>query len=101
MLTVVLASVTFATGGLMMKAAEGFTRPLPSLGVVASFVIGSFLLSRAVQAEGLTVPYIVGLGIESVATAVFGVWLLGERPSAIQALGLVLVVLGLVAVRQG
>ncbi len=101
MLAIVLASVIFAIGGLMMSFAEGFTRLAPSLGVVVSFVLGSFLLSKAVQAEGLTIPYILGLGIESVATAAFGVWLLGERPSAVQAIGLMLVVVGLVAVRQG
>jgi membrane-bound ClpP family serine protease len=68
MLAIVLASVIFAIGGLMMSFAEGFTRLAPSLGVAVSFVLGSFLLSKAVQAEGLTIPYILGLGIESVAT---------------------------------
>jgi multidrug transporter EmrE-like cation transporter len=100
-LTIVLASVTFAVGGLMMKPADGFTKLMPSLGVAACFLLGAFMLSRAVRTEGLTVVYILGLGIESVAAAAFGIWLLGERPSAIQAAGLALVVLGLVAVRQG
>ncbi|MGH8923115.1 MAG: DMT family transporter [Acidimicrobiia bacterium] len=100
MTTIIIASIAFAVGGLVMKAAEGFSRPLPSITVAALFVFGAYMLSKAVARDGLTVTYVVGLGVEAIAAAIFGVIVLGERPSSPQLLGLAAVVGGLVLVRS-
>jgi quaternary ammonium compound-resistance protein SugE len=87
--------------GAFMKAAGGFTRLWPSAAVIASFVVGAFFLTRAVQRSGLASAYTVGLGIEAIMVVTVGVGLLGERPSPTKVIGIVLILLGVAGVRLG
>jgi multidrug transporter EmrE-like cation transporter len=98
---VIAASAAFAAGGAFMKAAGGFTRLWPSAAVIASFVVGAFFLTRAVQRSGLASAYTVGLGIEAIMVVTVGVGLLGERPSPTKVIGIVLILLGVAGVRLG
>ena len=84
-----------------MKAAGGFTQPWPSAAVITLFVVGAFLLTRAVQRTGLATAYTVGLGIEAILVVTVGVGLLGERPSPVKMIGVGLIILGVAGVRLG
>jgi multidrug transporter EmrE-like cation transporter len=98
---VLAASGAFAVGGAFMKASLGFTRVWPSLAVVALFVLGAFLLTRAVQLAGLSTTYAIGLGVEAVMSTILGRYLFGEHLSSSQLLGVSLIVAGVVGVRLG
>lgn len=84
-----------------MKASHGFTRLSPSLMVVILFVVGAGLLSRAVQRDGLSTAYTLGLGIEAILSIMLGVYLFGEQLSVVKLIGLSLIVVGLAGVRLG
>jgi multidrug transporter EmrE-like cation transporter len=94
----ILASMAFATGGAFMKPSHGFTRPGPSLAVAVCFVIGAVLLTRAVSHGGLSTTYVVGLGLEAVASIALGLALLGEHVTLGQCAGIGLILAGLVVV---
>jgi multidrug transporter EmrE-like cation transporter len=98
---VILASLAFAIGGAFMKASDGFSRPWPSAGVAVLFLAGAVLLGFAVGAEGLSTAYTIGLGIEAVVSIGLGHWMFGERLTAPQVLGVVLILAGVVSVRIG
>jgi multidrug transporter EmrE-like cation transporter len=98
---VIAASLAFATGGAFMKAAAGFTRPWPSAAVVALFVVGAFLLARAVVADGLSTAYTYGLGVEAILSIVVGMCWFGERLSPVQLIGISLIIVGVAGVRLG
>jgi small multidrug resistance pump len=100
MASLILASLAFSAGGVLMKLSEGFTRLGPSLGIVASFVVGAILLTRAVDRGGLSTTYVIGLGLEAVASVGAGV-LLGETVTPSQLAGVLLILGGLVAVNAG
>ncbi len=95
----VLSSVLFSVGGLLMSASQSFTRTVPSIGVVACFAVGSALLAIAVGQGGLGSTYVMGLGIEATITITVGLLVLGERMSIQQGAGVVLIVIGLALVR--
>jgi small multidrug resistance pump len=101
MATLILASVAFSAGGAFMKPSGGFTRLAPSLAVVVCFVVGAVLLTRAVSQGDLSTTYVIGLGLEALASVAVGLFLLGERLTVVQGLGLACILLGLVVVRTG
>ena len=96
MAAVIVASCLFASGGALMKVSDGFTRVWPSLGVIAMFCLGAFLVARALRTEGLSTVWIIGLGIEAVVSIVLGMLLFSENFSSFQIAGIVLIVGGTV-----
>jgi multidrug transporter EmrE-like cation transporter len=94
-----LSSVAFSVGGAFMKPSNGLTQVGPSVVVVACFVLGAVLLTQAVGRGSLSTTYVLGLGIEAVVSVALGLAVLGERITSRQAVGVGMIVLGLVAVR--
>ena len=92
-------SLAFSVGAAFMKAAQGFTRPMPSIVVAVAFLVGSMLVTRAVMTESLSTALVVGLGIEAVASVLIGLLMHGERLSAAQCLGALLIVAGVAVLR--
>ena len=101
-----LAWIALVTAGLLdvgwaisMKYAEGYTRPgwsIVSLALLAAFV---FLLGRALQVLEIGVAYTVWTGIGAVGTLTLGVLLFGEALSPLKIAGIVLVLIGIAALK--
>jgi multidrug transporter EmrE-like cation transporter len=100
-LWVVAASVVFGLGGAFMKASDGFARAWPGVIAILCFVVGAALLTMAVRADGLSVAYTVGLGLEAIVSVALGRYLYGEHLAAAQGVGVGLILLGVLAVRLG
>jgi multidrug transporter EmrE-like cation transporter len=98
---IVAASVAFGLGGAVMKWTDGVHRPWPLVGLGVLFLTGAYLLSLAVRAEGLSVAYLVGLGVEAAIAAGLGCLVFDERLTPRQAVGLVLIAAGVASVRFG
>jgi quaternary ammonium compound-resistance protein SugE len=84
---------------IAMKYAEGYTRlgwSVASLVLLAAFV---FLLGRALQVLQIGVAYTVWTGIGAVGTLTMGVLLFGEALNPVKIAGIVLVMLGIVALK--
>lgn len=93
------SSLAFSVGSIFMKSSQGFTRPAPSVIVTACFVLGAFLIARAVRTNALSTAIILGLGMEAVFTLCLGVLLIGDHISAWQGLGIAMVIGGVGLVR--
>jgi quaternary ammonium compound-resistance protein SugE len=101
-----LAWFVLVTAGLLdvgwaisMKYAEGYTRlgwSIASLALLAAFV---FLLGRALQVLEIGVAYAVWTGIGAVGTLTMGVFLFGETLNPVKIAGIVLVIIGIVALK--
>jgi len=98
---VIAASLAFGVGGAFMKASDGFSRWLPSIGLLVMFVIGAVFLTLAVRSMGLSAAYVVGLGIEVLVSVGLGRYCYGEQLTAAQVAGALLIVAGVAAVRFG
>ena len=101
-----MAWIALVTAGLLdvgwaisMKYAEGYTRlgwSLVSLLLLAAFV---FLLGRALQVLEIGVAYTVWTGIGAVGTLTMGVLLFGEALNPMKIAGIVLVLIGIAALK--
>lgn len=87
---------------LSLRASEGFTKlgfgAVVVVGYIAAFVLLSFTLTRGVP---LGIAYGIWAAVGVAAVAVLSIPLFGENLTAIQVGGLVLVVLGVVALEAG
>jgi small multidrug resistance pump len=98
----VFAIACEVTATLALRASEGFSRLLPVVVVVVGYALAFFALSQS-MVRGMPVgqAYAVWAGLGVATVAVAGVLLFHERLTWFQVGGLVLVVLGVVALRLG
>lgn len=99
-LLLISAAVSYSAGGYFMKLAEGLTKGLPTVLVLALFCLGALLQTIAMRHSEMSISYIVVLGLEAITALVLGMFLLGETISPAKFIGIVLVVLGIVVLRR-
>jgi len=91
-----LAIVSEIFGTSMLKASEGFSRLYPSIATVAAFGLAFYSLSLSLQLIPLGVAYAIWSGVGTALTAVIGIVVWKETASLTTALGIVLIVAGVV-----
>jgi len=94
----ILAEVAASTA---LRTAEGFTRPLPSLLVVAGYAAAFYFLSLTLEAIPLGVSYAIwsGVGISLISLA--GWIFYRQALSPMELLGVFLIGLGVVILKVG
>ena len=93
-LGVAIVSEVIATSAL--KAAEGFTRPLPSLVVVIGYGIAFYCLSVVLRTLPLGITYAIWSGVGVALVALSGWLLYGQALDLAAVLGLTLIVAGVI-----
>lgn len=88
------------TGAIGLRFSEGFTRVLPTAAALAAFALAPYVVSRVVERLPVSVAYPVWAGGGTAGVALIGVLALGEELSAVKAIGVVLVVVGVVIVNM-
>lgn len=93
----IVVGVVFEIGfASCLKLSDGFTRPLPTLGVLAFGTVSLFSLSHAMRSIDAGPAYAVYTGLGATGTALIGVLLLGEALGPVRALAIVAIVGGAV-----
>lgn len=93
-LGVAIVSEVVATSAL--KAAEGFTRPLPSLVVVVGYGIAFYCLSVVLRTLPLGVTYAIWSGVGVALVALVGWLVYGQSLDLAAVIGLTLIVAGVI-----
>lgn len=91
-----LAVVSEVMGSTALKASWGFGKLLPSLVVVFGYGLAFYFLSLSLRTIPLNTAYAVWSGLGTVLIALLGWWVLKEPMNAAIALGIVLIVAGVV-----
>lgn len=82
-----------------LKSTQGFTKPLPSLGVLSLMGISFFFLSQAVKGLPIGTAYAVWTGIGAAGTALVGMIFLHEPFSFLRALCIFLILAGVTGLK--
>lgn len=93
-LGVAIVSEVIATSAL--KAAEGFTRPLPSLIVVIGYGIAFYCLSVVLRTLPVGITYAIWSGVGVALVALAGWLLYGQALDLAAVVGLTLIVAGVI-----
>ncbi|MCU0866242.1 MAG: SMR family transporter [Planctomycetes bacterium] len=96
----VAAAFGYAFGALCMKAADGFQRPIASVGVFVCFGAAAALQTLAMKHQDVGVGYTLVLGLEATVAALLGVLVFREPVTAARLGGIALVVLGVWCLRR-
>ena len=91
-----IAIVAEVVATSFLKASAGFTKPLPSLAVVAGYGLAFFFLSRTLDTIPVGVAYAVWSGAGVTLVAAIGWLFLGQKLDAAAILGMALIVSGVV-----
>jgi small multidrug resistance pump len=97
-LLLLLAIAAEVTGTSFLKLSEGFSRPLPTLMVLAAYACSMLLLSRVVQSIPLGITYALWSGIGIVAIVLVGLLAYRQVPTPGQLVGMALIAAGVVIV---
>jgi len=89
------AAIAFeVTGTLLLPASDGFSKVLPSVGVMASYIASFYFLSLVVQKLPLAVVYASWAGLGVFSVAILSAILYQQTLNAPTAVGLFLIVAG-------
>ena len=87
-------------GAVGLRLSEGFTLLLPTLAALAAFALALYLVSRVMKKLPVSVAYPVWAGGGTAGVALIGILALGEELNAAKAIGIALVVVGVVLVNM-
>lgn len=95
-LYLMLAILTEVVATSALKASAGFSRPLPSLIVVAGYAISFYAMSLALEAIPVGIAYAVWSGIGIVLITVAAWFLYGQRLDIWALIGIGFIIVGVV-----
>lgn len=96
-LAIAIVAEVIATSAL--KAAAGFTRPLPSLVVVAGYGLAFYFLSLTLRVIPMGVAYAVWSAVGIALVSLIGWLVYGQRLDAPALLGMGLIVAGVAVIQ--
>ena len=89
-----LAILLEVCGTVCLKLSHGFSRLLPSIGVVC-FYLGSFaLIAQSLKTLEVGIVYAIWAGVGTALIAVVGILAFGESVTAFKILGLLMIIGG-------
>ena len=90
------AIATEVVGTVFLRFTDGFTKPLPSVLVIATYALSLWLTALALRQLEISLAYAVWAGVGTAAVAVIGMAALGESVNALKLASIVLVIGGVV-----
>jgi small multidrug resistance pump len=90
------AIATEVIGTLFLRFTDGFTRPLPSIVVIATYVASLWLTALALKTLEISLAYAVWAGVGTAAIAIIGMAALGETVNVLKLASIVLVISGVI-----
>lgn len=93
-----MAIVAEVIGTSALKASEEFTRPIPTLVVVAGYGLAFFLLTLVLRTIPVGVAYAIWSGMGVVLVTIVGVVLYRQIPDLPALIGMGLIILGVLVI---
>lgn len=94
------AIVLEVAGTTSMKLAEGFTRPLPSIGVFAFYSASLAMLTLALKTWDVSVAYAMWSGLGTALIVTIGVIWFGEALTVMRVTCILLIIIGVVGLNM-
>ena len=93
-----LAIVAEVIATSALKAAEGFTKLVPSLLVVIGYVAAFFLLSLVLRSMTVGIAYAIWSGVGIILLAIVGAMAFREMPDMPAIIGMGLIIAGVIVI---
>lgn len=93
-----IAIVAEVVGTSFLKSAEGFTRLVPSVVVVVSYVIAFFFLGLALKTLPVGIAYAIWAGVGVALIALVGYAVFGQPLDTPAIVGMALIIAGVIVI---
>lgn len=93
-LALAIVSEVFASS--MLKLSEGFTKPLPTVGVAIGFIVSFYFLSLTLKTMPLGTAYAIWAGLGLVLTSAVSILFFGQKADVMGIVSIGLILLGVV-----
>jgi small multidrug resistance pump len=90
------AIATEVVGTVFLRSTDGFTKPLPSLVVIVTYMLSLWLTALALKGLEISLAYAVWAGVGTAAIAIIGMSAMGETVNALKLASIALVIGGVV-----
>jgi len=90
------AIATEVVGTVFLRSTDGFTKPLPSIVVIVTYVLSLWLTALALKGLEISLAYAVWAGVGTAAIAIIGMSAMGETVNALKLASIALVIGGVV-----
>ena len=94
LLAIAISSEVAAT--IALRSTDGFSRPIPSLIVVAGYALSFWMLSLVLRDISVGTTYAIWAGAGTAAIAVIGIVALGEPATALKLASVALIIVGVI-----
>ena len=91
-----LAIICELIGTSLLKASEGFSKLVPTFGLLICFCFSFFFLSQSLRAIPLNLAYAIWSGLGTVATVLISVLIWKEKINFASVIGISLIITGVV-----
>ncbi|MFP4154939.1 MAG: SMR family transporter [Halothiobacillaceae bacterium] len=95
-LAIAIVAEVAATSAL--KASDGFTRLVPSIGVVIGYAVAFYFLALTLRVIPVGIAYAIWAGLGIVLIALIGWLLFGQRIDAAGLIGMLLIIAGVLVI---
>jgi small multidrug resistance pump len=90
------AIATEVVGTVFLRSTDGFTKPLPSVVVIVTYMLSLWLTALALKGLEISLAYAVWAGVGTAAIAIIGMSAMGETVNALKLASIALVIGGVV-----
>ena len=98
LLTIAILSEVAAT--LALRMSHGFTRPVPSMIVVAGYAISFYFMAQVLKELPVGLTYAVWSAVGTAVIATFGIIVWGESATVMKLASLGLIIMGVVGLNM-
>lgn len=91
-----LAIVSELIGTSLLKASDGFSKLLPTVGLLACFTLAFFFLSLSLKTIPLNIAYAIWSGLGTVATVIISILIWKEKVNLASVTGIALIIIGVI-----
>ena len=95
------AILSEVTGTLALKFSDGFSKLIPSAGVVVAYALSFFLLSFALKKLGVGTAYAIWSGLGTALVVIIGIFLFKEDASLVKITSVALIIIGVIGLNLG
>lgn len=85
------------TGTTALRISDGFAKPLPTVWVAVSYALSFYLYSLVLRHMPMGIAYVIWGGLGGAGVVLIGVLVWHDKISPLQILGMVLIVVGTLA----
>ena len=91
-----LAIASEVVGTILLRVSDGFSKPLPAVGVVVTYLISVWLLALVLKELEIGFAYAVWAGVGTAVVAVVGVMAWDESLNVLKVMSLMAVIAGVI-----